>query len=81
MEQNNTAIPDKWQRVLLLPFVLGRVKQVDSSQFEYTDSFSEFASSLAIFKIKFPIPDEFKDTTEVKRFDDDFSSNPWGWCN
>ena len=71
--------PDKWQRAMFVPFVVGRMKAVDSSQFEYTDNYSEFVTNLQIFKEKYQIPDVYKDPNDVKRFTDDYSSNPWGW--
>lgn len=74
-----TGFPEKWQRTTILPFVVARMKQVDSSQFEYNDSFSEFANGLATFKMKYTIPDEFKDTSEVLSFPPDFTGNYWGW--
>lgn len=74
-----TAFPDKWQRVLLIPFIIGRVKQVDSSQFEYNDSFAEFNNNLILFKSKYAIPDDYKETNTTTRLDDDFSYNPWNW--
>jgi hypothetical protein len=74
-----TAFPDKWQRGMFIPFVVGRMKAVDGSQFEYTDQYSEFEGNLAVFHVKYQIPDVFKDPNDLKRYDDDFSSNPWGW--
>jgi hypothetical protein len=73
------AFPDKWQRAMFVPFVVGRIKAVDSSQFEYSDNYSEFASNLEAFKLKYQIPDDYKDASDQKRFDTDFSSNPWSW--
>lgn len=73
------ALPEKWQRALFVPFVVGRMKTVDGSQFEYTDSYSEFNNALELFKVKYQIPDQYVDTDDKKRFDDDFSYNPWLW--
>jgi hypothetical protein len=36
------VFPDKWQRALFVPFVVGRMKAVDSSQFEYNTNYGEF---------------------------------------
>jgi hypothetical protein len=77
--EDYTGFPEKWQRSLFIPFVVGRMKQVDSSQFEYNDSYSEFTSSLATFKMKYTVPDEYKDTTEQLSFAPDYTGNPWGW--
>lgn len=73
------GLPEKWQRTLFIPFVVGRMKQVDSSQFEYNDNYSEFAAAIMTFKAKYNIPDEFKDTTEQLSFAPDYSNHPWGW--
>lgn len=73
------AFPEKWQRVLFIPFVVGRIKAVDSSQFEYSDNYMEFASNLGQFKAKFPVPDEYKDANEPVSFEPSFTGNLWGW--
>lgn len=54
-------LPDKWTRTLIIPFGVGRVKQRDSSQFEYTDAYREFLENLDMFKVKYTIPEELKD--------------------
>lgn len=74
-----TGFPEKWQRTLFIPFVVGRMKQADSSQFEYSDSYSEFTAALMTFKMKYNIPDEYKDTTEQLSFAPDYTGNYWGW--
>ena len=74
-----TAFPEKWQRSLFIPFVIGRMKAVDSSQFEYTDSYGEFQNNLMVFNLKFPVPEEYKDTNEPESFAHDFTTNYWGW--
>lgn len=75
-----TAIPDTWQRILFIPFALGRIKQMDSSQFEYQDAYSEFYTNLNRFRNHYVIPDEYKNTnTASNRYQDDFSLNPWLW--
>lgn len=53
--------PEKWQRPLLVTFAAARIKQQDSSQFEYIDLFGEFERSLVDFKAKYVIPAEYKD--------------------
>ena len=73
------GFPEKWQRSLFIPFVVGRVKAVDASQFEYSDSYNEFANNLLVFNLKFPVPDEYKDTNEPESFEHDFTTNYWGW--
>jgi hypothetical protein len=73
------GFPDKWQRALFIPFVVGRVKAVDASQFEYNDQYSEFSANLDLFKLKFPVPDEYKDTNESVSFEPDFTGGYWNW--
>lgn len=73
------AFPDKWQRALFVPFVVGRMKAVDSSQFEYNTNYGEFQTNLSLFQVKYEIPDQYVDSNEARRFDDDLSTSPWQW--
>jgi hypothetical protein len=73
------GFPEKWQRSLFIPFVVGRMKAVDGSQFEYSDNYSEFQNNLLVFNLKFPVPDEYKDTNEPDSYEHDFTTNYWGW--
>lgn len=73
------GFPEKWQRALLIPFVVGRVKAVDASQFEYNDNYSEFLNNLGLFKVKFPVPEHYKDLNEPTSFTHDFTPNLWRW--
>lgn len=57
--------PETWQRLLLIPFCVGRTKQKDSSQFEYTDAYGEFFENLLKMKSQYTVPDEYKDS-EIK---------------
>lgn len=59
------AFPEKWQRALLIPFGVGRIKQLDSSQFEYSDSYNEFLTNLQDFKVKYTIPEDYRDADET----------------
>ena len=77
--EDYNIFPDKWQRAMFIPFAVGRIKTVDGSQFEYNDNYGEFQATLEVFKLKYQIPDDYKDASDLKRFDDDFSSNPWSW--
>jgi hypothetical protein len=71
-----TAISDTWQRMLFVPFSAGRIKENDSSQFEYTDWYGQFDLNLREFESKVVIPDEYLDTTlSGGRFEDDFKDN------
>lgn len=76
------GFPDKWQRALLIPFAVGRIKQRDSSQFEYSDAYSEFFANLQLFKSKYRIPDEYKDNdAETGSYQIDFNQNMFRWNN
>jgi hypothetical protein len=73
------GFPEKWQRVLIIPFIVGRIKQKDASQFEYADSYAEFISNLVDFKAEYVIHDSYKDKSVKTRFETTFSNSPWGW--
>lgn len=73
-----TAFPDKWQKTLLVPFGVGRLKQLDSAQFEYTDAYNEFINNLIEFRSKYTIPEEYKDLEAIENpLQDDFFGSPW----
>lgn len=79
-----TAFPDKWQRALFIPYGAGRIKENDSSQFEYNDWYSQFERMLGAFIEKYTVPDQYKDGTRLNDgFDSDFSTSEWshlkGW--
>jgi hypothetical protein len=78
-QSDYAGFPEKWQRALFVPFVVGRMKAVDASQFEYMDQYTEFTNNLGLFKNKYQIPDEYKDSNEKKSFEPDFTGNYWGW--
>lgn len=70
------AFSDSWQRQLLIPYAAGRIKENDSSQFEYTDWYNQFERNLKQFKEKFVIPERYKDTSvNDGRFEEDYSTN------
>lgn len=50
------VFPERWQRTLLIPFAVGRIKQKDSSQFEYSDAYGEFLDNLDNFRQKYNVP-------------------------
>jgi hypothetical protein len=82
--ENNTNIdyagfPETWQRSLLVPFVVGRIKQTDSSQFEYSDAYGEFQDNLTEFKLRYAIPEQYKDGTLSTSFEADFTGSLWRW--
>ncbi|MFE3973186.1 MULTISPECIES: hypothetical protein [unclassified Peribacillus] len=53
-------ISETFVRTILVPFVAGRIKTQDSSQFEYSDLYGEFKEGLSDFIANYPIPEEFK---------------------
>jgi hypothetical protein len=80
---------ETWQRVMLVPFVAGRIKTKDSSQFEYTDFYQEFLDGLENFISDYLIPEQYK-STAGKVFDpvtgewltitsDIYTNKPYGW--
>ena len=75
---NITFLPEKWVRVLLVPFAVGRVKQRDSSEFEFSAAYSEFLANVVEFQAKYNIPDEYKDLSSQGNHEGDVFSRP-GW--
>lgn len=58
------VIPEKWQRLLLVPYATAKVKQKDSSQFEYSDLYAQFADNMSEFKSKYTVPISYKELVE-----------------
>lgn len=73
------VLPEKWQRQLLVTYASARVKQNDSSQFEYVDLYREFEGSLLQFRSSYVIPDAYKDAETEGAFQDTLDTNPWSW--
>lgn len=75
------VFPEKWQRGLIIPFVKGRIKEKDSSQFEWEAGYEEFYMNLQIFVREYNIPDEYKDVDERYHGVEDALVNnvPYGW--
>lgn len=70
------AIPEHWQRMLFVPFAAGRIKENDSSQFEYTDWYNQFEYNLQEFHSKYEVPLIYKDpTTKGTRHEEDMSTS------
>ena len=70
------AIPDHWQRMLFVPFAAGRIKENDSSQFEYSDWYAQFEHNLQEFYDKYEVPLVYTDlTVKSKRHEEDQSTN------
>jgi len=78
------ALPDTWIRMLIVPFVAGRIKENDSSQFEYNDWYGQFDMNLEKFRTSYRIPLEYQDlTAEPEHSTEDFHFNMFsptkGW--
>lgn len=73
------AFPEDWQRKVLVPFVAAKIKQKDSSQFEYMDLYGQFQEGLLKMKAKYLVPEEYKSTTQSDQTAPDFSGSFYGW--
>lgn len=77
-------IPDHWINMLIVPFASGRIKENDSSQFEYTDWYGQFDMNLRKFIDSYEIPDEYKNQNKkVRHYEEDYSTHIYsplrGW--
>lgn len=63
--EDEPVFPEKWQRMLIIPFVKGRIKEKDSSQFEWEIAYEQFFTNLVEFKSKYKISDEYKDEDSI----------------
>lgn len=73
------GFPEKWQMTLLVPFAVGRGKQKEGSQFEYSDAYNEFVNNLTVFRSKYKIPEEYQDTDELRVVTIDYSGDYYRW--
>lgn len=71
--------PEKYQRTVLVPFAVGRIKQADSSQFEYTDSYIQFSDGLGEMMAKYPVPDLYKSAQNTSYTADIYTAPPFPW--
>lgn len=70
------ALPDSWIRTLIVPFAAGRIKENDSSQFEYVDWYGQFHASLDKFQDKYEIPLVYVDlNAKTGRYQEDYRQN------
>ena len=60
-DEDIPVFPEKWQRMLIIPFVKARIKEKDSSQFEWEAGYEQFFANLAEFKTKYEVPEEYQD--------------------
>jgi hypothetical protein len=74
------VLPEKWQRLLLVTYAAARIKQNDSSQFEYQDLYMEFEDNLTDFKSSYIVPDIYLDLDGTgNHAEADFTTSPWTW--
>lgn len=78
-EDVDIVFPENWQRIVLVPYVGAKIKQKDSSQFEYMDLYNQFQQGLNTMKSKYTVPDEYKSSDLNESFAPDFTGNPYGW--
>lgn len=79
-----TALPETWIRMLIVPFAAGRIKENDSSQFEYTDWYAQFDMNLSKFTDSYDIPEEYQiPDTKVRMYEGDLTGHIYsplrGW--
>lgn len=65
--EDEYPLPQKWIQTLFMPYLSARIKQMDSSQFEYNDYFEMFYQKLRLFKERYNIPDEFLDGEDTTK--------------
>lgn len=78
------AINETWQRQLFVPYAAGRIKENDSSQFEYTDWYGQFDVNLEKYKNSVTVPEKYLDpNANSGMYEGDFNSNMFspmrGW--
>lgn len=71
--------PETWQHSVLVPYVGAKIKQKDSSQFEYMDLYGQFQKGLSTMKAKYTVPDEYKSEDIQDSFAPDYTDSPYGW--
>lgn len=76
--EDEPAFPEKWQRMLIIPFVKGRIKEKDSSQFEWEIAYEQFFTNLADFSTKYTIPEEYAETGNASS-GTVLDNVPYGW--
>jgi hypothetical protein len=73
-------LPDKWTRILVIPYATGRMKQQDSSQFEYSDLYAQFLANLDEFASQYVVPEIYKDPDLVEgQTSDIYTVPPFPW--
>lgn len=84
LQDEYTALPETWIRQIIMPYAAGRIKANDSSQFEYTDWYAQFMSSIQTFIARYEIPEQYRDINAKQRlFEEDWRTNTFsptrGW--
>lgn len=75
------ALPEMWQRMLLVPYAKARIKEKDSSQFEWEIGYEQFFENLLQFKKRYIIPEEYRDTEGKSQISDTsiLDNRPYIW--
>ena len=71
------VIPRKYLETVLVPFAVGRLKQTDASQFEFTEAYAQFREALGAMKTRYVVPEEYKDTDTNHHVIDYSGENSW----
>lgn len=77
--EESPAFGDDWHYLLLIPFATARIKQMDSSQFEYNDLFGEFENNLRKFVAFYEIPEIYKKPPATNASSIDVVYSVRGW--
>lgn len=73
------VIPEKWQRMLIVPYVKARIKEKDSSQFEWEVGYEQFFTNLAEFTSQYTVPLEYLDVDSVSTPGTILNNVPYNW--
>lgn len=81
LDTDEPAFPEKWQRMLVVPYMKARIKEKDSSQFEWEVGYEQFFENLLLFKKNYEIPEEYKDSSSKKGISEKsiIEYEPYGW--
>lgn len=75
-QEEYTDLPETWIRTLIVPYASGRIKENDSSQFEYLDWYGQYDANLVQFKANYNIPLVYIDpNASVTRGEEDMQFN------
>lgn len=81
-DDDEPIIPETWQRMLIIPYAKGRIKEKDSSQFEWESGYQQFFENLILFKTNYKLPPEYEDTNGKSGISEksilDFEPYTWG---